>query len=697
MRGPIQSSRRRFAEYFDKRKRSHAAERIAARSQRDTDERDKAAAKRRKRSFTALFRSFWGLLAGKRLRVVAALFTLSIATALGLAVPYSSKIVIDYVLTDSPGPSGLPAWLIAQTPDAVGFAIQIDQPGTRFTLLVILGLGVLLFSLLAAAFGIWGRWQCTKLTKRLQAMLRRRAFDHAVNLPLSRISDLKSGGVASILREDAGNAGELLFSMIYNPWRAIIQLGGTLIILTIVDWRLLAGALVFIPIVWVSHRTWIARIRPIHRDVRATRQGIDAQATESFGGIRVVRGFHRTHAETGRFTRDNHLMMRQELLAWWWSRLLELAWQVLIPLASAGVLIYGGSQVLKGKLTLGDLMAFSAYVLMLLGPLEALVATASQIQSQLAGFDRTLDLFEEPLEFEQPKSEQTAAAATASQTPPRVLERERVAGRIVLTDVSFQYPVSKAASKLSVAPENGALKKTPSPEVLTDISFIAEPGETIALVGPSGSGKTTLCNLIARFYDPTAGSVTLDGIDLRDIQVDSYRRLLGIVEQDVFLFDGTIGENIAYARRDASIEEIINAADIANAHAFISEFEAGYQTPIGERGVRLSGGQKQRIAIARAVLADPKILILDEATSSLDSESERLIQASLDTLMQNRTSFVIAHRLSTIRHADRIIVLEKGRIVEMGTHDQLAARSGRYADLLSIQLGPDHAAHPTRI
>ncbi|HHN79070.1 MAG TPA: ABC transporter ATP-binding protein, partial [Phycisphaerales bacterium] len=551
MRGPIHSSRRRFQRYFEQRRSASWRQRVAERALA----RDKALAGPRSRSFERLFASFWALLAGQRWRVAAALATLTVSTLLGLVAPYSTKLAIDYALTDNPGPAGLPAWV----------GIDPSDHNARFHLLLLLGLGVLAVSLAAAALRLWGRWQCTQLTKKLQARLRRHAFEHAVRLPLNRISDLKSGGVASILREDAGNAGELLFSMIYNPWRAVIQLIGTLVILAWVDWRLLLGALIFIPIVWVSHRTWIERIRPVHRDVRRTRQGIDAQATESFGGVRVVRGFNRAQAETARFTRDNHLMMRQELLAWWWSRLLELAWQVLIPLASAAVMIYGGWRVLENDLTIGDLMAFTAYVLMLLGPLEALVATAAQIQSQLAGFDRTLDLFEEPREFEAPGASfpgTKVLRTVSSQTRPvedtvRRTAVSKALGRITLDDVSFRYPRGAPLRMLGGADSETQQTNTPLPLVLEHVSIEADPGETIALVGPSGSGKTTLCNLIARFYDPTSGRVLLDGTDLRDIDVDEYRRLLGIVEQDVFLFDGTVAENIGYARRRATADEII--------------------------------------------------------------------------------------------------------------------------------------------
>ena len=682
MRGRIRSSRDRFAEYRRRREQAGEQESVAER----VEGRDKIVAAGKRRSFRALFGAFWENLRGYRRRLVLSLTALTIATLVGLVVPYSTKIVIDFVLTDQPGPSGLPAFV-----ESLGFdrSELAENRGARSGLLAAIGLTILVLSLASAAVGLWGRWNCTRVTKRLQVRLRRRAFQHAVRLPLTRISDLKSGGVASILREDAGNAAELVFSMIYNPFRAVVQLTGTLVVLALVDWRMLLGALVLIPTVWITHRTWIGRIRPVYRDIRRTRQTIDAEAAESFGGIRVVRGFHRGEAEAGRFSRDNHFMARQELMAWWWTRMIEMVWEILIPLVSAAVLLYGGARVLGGHITIGDLMAFTAYVMMLLGPVEALVASAANIQSQLSGLDRTLDLLDEPKEFEDHEA--------AAEHPPAVITRRETRGEIVFDDVWFRYPRSKPMrARPSTEPDAdereheeiraGGEEAGPLSWVLQGVSLLAEPGQTVALVGPSGSGKTTLTNLVARFYDPTLGRVMLDGRDLRDIELDSYRRLLGIVEQDVFLFDGTVAENIAYARRNVSMRQITHAAETANAHGFITQLDEGYDTLIGERGVRLSGGQKQRIAIARAVLADPKILIMDEATSNLDSESERLIQSSLAELMQGRTSFVIAHRLSTIRHADRIMVLEAGRVIETGSHEELLSLDGRYADLLRLQV-----------
>jgi ATP-binding cassette, subfamily B, bacterial len=335
------------------------------------------------------------------------------------------------------------------------------------------------------------------------------------------------------------------------------------------------------------------------------------------------------------------------------SRLIELLWEFLLPMASVALLLYGGVQVIDGRLSLGDLTMFLVYLAMLLEPMAVLATSVTQFQNNLSGFDRVLDLLAEPREM-----------ADCSGT--RVVSKRTVVGRITLRNVSFVYP--------------GTIR-----QVLRHIDLDVEAGETIALVGRSGSGKTTLCNLIARFYDPTNGMIALDGLNLREIHVESYRRLLGIVEQDVFLFDGTIAENIAYGDRWATRSQITRAATVANAAEFVERFPEGYNTLIGERGVRLSGGQRQRLAIARAILADPRIFILDEATSNLDSESERLIQQSLAGVLGGRTSFIIAHRLSTIRHADRILVLDEGTIAAAGSHRELMAASDLYRDMVELQ------------
>jgi len=629
------SSRARFVQYRLQRRARQPHEQIPPAEMPEPSRR-----RRRHRSAVGLALAFLGVLRGHRWVLAVSLGTLTIATILNLAMPAATKIAIDYILLDTPGPAGIP--------------VALGLPTDRMSLLWLLCGALVGVSVLSVGVGMWGRWQTTRLTKRIQLSIRRRVFSHAVRLPLHRVHELKSGGVASVLREDAGSVGELLFSMVYNPWRAAIQLIGTLIILAVVDWKLLIGSLLLLPTVWLTHRAWISRLRPVWRDVRLTRQHIDAHATEAFGGMRVVRGFGREPGEAARFMTSNDFMARQEIMSWWWSRGIEIVWQLLIPIASAGVLLYGGWQVIEGRLTVGDVMMFSAYLLMLLGPIEALVVSAAGIQNQLSGFDRVLDVLEEPREFDD--------------APARVrLDRSAIRGRVTLENVRFAYPRS-------------------GEEVIRGISLEVEPGESIALVGPSGAGKTTVCNLIARFFDPTSGRVLLDGRDLREIEVESYRRALGIVEQDVFLFDGTVRENIGYARRGAAERDIAEAARAANAEAFIHRLDHGYDTLIGERGVRLSGGQKQRIAIARAILADPKILILDEATSNLDSESEILIRRSLRALMRGRTSFVIAHRLSTVRHADRIAVIDDGRIVEIGAHGELVARAGRYAELLEAQL-----------
>jgi subfamily B ATP-binding cassette protein MsbA len=391
-------------------------------------------------------------------------------------------------------------------------------------------------------------------------------------------------------------------------------------------------------------------IRPIFRARPKITAEVTGRLTESLGGVRVVKGYHAEDREESIFSSGVQRLLDNVLKTLTATSLMSLSGVTMMGVVGALMYEFGGHKIVAGTMTLGGWVAFNFFLVMLIAPVFQVVAIGTQITEAITGLERTREILNEI-------KEDDAAG--------RTVVMDRIVGQVVMEDVSFAYDSRK--------------------EVLHEISFQSEPGTVTALVGPSGAGKSTIIGLIAAFYVPSGGRVLVDGIDLSTVKLNSYRTQLGVVFQETFLFDGTIRENIAFARPEASEEEVLAACRIARVDEFAETFEKQYDTIVGERGVKLSGGQKQRVSIARAILADPRILILDEATSSLDSESEALIQEGLRYLMRGRTTFVIAHRLSTIRRAEQILVVEDGRIIERGTHASLYALAGRYRDLYDRQ------------
>jgi len=512
------------------------------------------------------------------------------------------------------------------------------------------GLAFLGVVLLGQLLNVMKNYRTRQLDVRVVISLRRALFERMLPLPLDQLTKLKTGGIISRLTGDVNMTTGLLQLGLVSPGVSLVRLVIALTMLVYLNWQLALFGLTLIPVAVLVSFVVSKRIRPIYRSVRDDASYVDARVGETFGGIRIVRGFQRESTEEQEHAVGRHAIVRKKLFAHRRELALWTVWGGLLASINLVAMWFGGVLQIRGQATIGDIMAFQWYAMLLLNPVWQIVNTMSELQRSLAAMERVFDVLES--EVDKPDRPDAREAPQAVET-------------LHFDHVSFEY--------------------VEGTRVLKDFDLQVPGGATVALVGRSGAGKTTVADLVARFCDPSEGSIRLNGIDLRDLRLASYRNLLGIVQQETFLFDGSVSENIAYGRPSASQVEIIDAACRANAHEFIEVLEDGYDTVIGERGVRLSGGQAQRLAIARALLADPQILILDEATSNLDSESEQLIQRSLDELLRGRTTFVIAHRLSTIAEADQIVVLEDGEIVEMGTHEQLLGGGRVYAQMVARQ------------
>src|ERR1700736_6623277 len=563
----------------------------------------------------------WALMKPRRGLLALGFVLMAINRLSGLVLPASTKYLVDNVIGKRQ--------IQLLTPIVLGvLAATVLQGLTSFTLTQLL----------------------SKSAQRMITELRRQVQAHIGRLPVSFYDANKTGVLVSRIMSDVEGIRNLIGTGLVEFVGGLMTAVFALIYLlhASVTMTLVAFSIILVFGVGISQA--FKTIRPIFRARPKLTAEVTGRLTESLGGVRVVKGYHAEEREEKIFASGVQRLLENVLKTLTATSLMSLSGAGLMGLVSALIMELGGHRILSGGLTLGQFFAFNIFLGLLVAHVFQIVAIGTQITEAITGLERTREILNEEKEDE--------AAG-------RTVNLGRINGQVVMEEVSFAYDSRK--------------------KVLRDVSFQSEPGTVTALVGPSGSGKSTIIGLIAAFYVPASGRVLVDGIDLATVKLNSYRTQLGVVLQDTFLFDGTIRENVAFARPDATEEEILSACRIARVDEFAESFEKKYETVVGERGVKLSGGQKQRVSIARAILADPRILILDEATSSLDSESEALIQEGLRYLMRGRTTFVIAHRLSTIRRAEQILVIEAGRIIERGTHESLYAAGGRYFDLYTKQ------------
>jgi ATP-binding cassette subfamily B protein/subfamily B ATP-binding cassette protein MsbA len=559
---------------------------------------------------------------------VATLFGLAlVGTGLQMIEPLFMRFIIDRVLLNS----------------------ALDT-ATRLNRLNLAGMTFLSVILLSSFVGIMRDYRQRLLNTQVMLSLRRSLFDRLIHLPLPKLWDMKTGGILSRLTGDVDTTTGLLQGAIVSPSISFVRLFIAVAVLFTLNWRLAIMAMLVIPGAMIMSFVFARRIRPIYRAVRKDVEEIDGRVGETFSGIRVVRAFGREKRELLDYMRGRHTVLRKELFAQRRELFLWTGWGLLVSCVNVVITWFGGYLNITAAASIGDIMAFQWYMFLLLNPVWNIVNSFSELQRSLAAMERVFEVLAMPAD---------------KPDRPDARPAPHVVHEIAMEYVEFEYREGRP--------------------VVRDFNVSVPGGSVVALVGRSGAGKTTVTDLVARFHDPTTGRILVNGSDIRDFKLASYRSLLAIVQQDVFLFDGSVRDNIAYGRHTATEAEIEDAARRANAHEFIDKLPERYDTFVGERGVKLSGGQQQRLAIARAILANPQILILDEATSNLDTESEQLIQASMAELLAGRTTFVIAHRLSTVRRANLILLMEDGRVIERGTHEELMSARGLYYEMVLRQ------------